>query len=188
MTLEKDLIKGCLNQDFQSQQAIYDIFASKMLGICYRYLGNINEAEFLLQRAFVKIFTEFHRYTTEISLENWLCQTMVTFAVDYVKQKNDLTHIVDKSQAEDLSYEPIEADANLNAKDIIETLKSLPIGFRTVLNLYSIDGYSHKEISLMLQISESVSRSQYVRGRMLIARILSAKGRIQSIGNETVKI
>ncbi len=188
MTQVKELIKGCLNQDFQSQKAVYEMYASKLLGIGYRYCGNIDEAEMVMQKVFVYAFAEIHRYKSDISFEKWLCQSMITFALDFIKQQNDLTQIAIESQAEVLLYEPIEADTNLHAKDIIETLKSLPIGFRTVLNLYSIDGFSHKEISNLLQISESVSRSQYVRGRMLVARILSAKGRIQSIGNEKVNI
>ncbi|MBI3234147.1 MAG: RNA polymerase sigma factor [Bacteroidetes bacterium] len=185
--MEKNLIRACVNQDPNAQKEIYDLHAPHLLGICYRYCGNIDLAEDILHHVFVKIFKQIHQYLLDSNFESWLKKMTLESILEHIFENTELNKSF-MAEAESTLYEPIEKDTFLNAKDIVETIKSLPIEFRLVINLYSIDGYSHKEISQMLNISESVSRSQYARARMLLAKILNAKGRIQSIGYEEVKI
>lgn len=188
MTIEKNLIKGCINQESHAQEALYNLHAGKMLGICYRYCGNIDEAEDALQRGFIDAFKNIHQFDAQDSFEGWLRLKMIMASIELLKTNKHFHQTIELSEEENFSYEPIEKDAVLHNWEIIDTVKSLPVSFRMVINLYSIDGMDHSKIASLLNISESTSRAQYARARILLARILNAKGRIQSIDNEFVTI
>jgi RNA polymerase sigma-70 factor (ECF subfamily) len=188
MQNEQEIIKKCLDGDRNSQRALYEHYSNRMLGVCYRYAGCLADAEDIMQEAFIKAFTHIYQYRFEGNFEGWLRRVMVNTAINYLRTNKKFREAIDIDTAENAVYEPLESDAHLNAKDIIETIQALPDGYRAVLNLYSIEGYSHREIGEMLGIAESTSRSQYARARVLLARILSAKGRISSIGLEPIYV
>lgn len=173
---ETQLLQGCLERNVTAQEALYNHFCPRMLGVCYRYAGNREDAEDMLQEGFMKVFLFIHQYRQEGSLEGWIRRIMVHTCINFLKKKKKLSELADIIQAHKIISEEATAPSIMNAKKIIEYIRLLPAGYRTVLNLYAIEGYSHREISEMLDITESTSRSQYSRARLLLENILVKNG------------
>jgi RNA polymerase sigma factor (sigma-70 family) len=174
MQNDEILIAGCKDGNRSSQKALYEKYNSLLMGICYRYSKNFTDAEDILQETFIKIFSSIKQFRNEGSFEGWMRRIAVTTALNYMNQNK---HIRESLAIESMAYEvpqqSEEASIRLNGKDLMDCIQSLPDGFRTVLNLHAVEGYSHRQIADMLQISESTSRSQYSRAKVLLAmRIL----------------
>lgn len=168
---EDVVILGCLDNDPVSQRELYNKYSSKMLSVCYRYASNKSDAEDMLQEAFIRIFSNIHSYMNKGAFEGWLRRVVVNTCINYLKKNKKFSEEIDLEHGAN-----IEVKENIHsfmlAKQVIECIKLLPVGFRTVLNLYAIEGYSHKEISNILDIEESTSRSQYTRAKVLLEQIL----------------
>lgn len=151
-----------------SQRRLYDLFAPAMLGVCFRYTKNMDDAENILQDGFVKVFKNLHQFKGDGDLGAWIRRIMVNTALSYLKTNSRYQH--------DLLFEdmPLHAVSTndpvilLNAKELSELIRQLPPGFQTIFNLYAVEGYSHVEIGSMLGIRDSTSRSQYARARALL--------------------
>jgi len=174
LDLEKLWQKCCL-QDRRAQEQLYNYFSKKMFTICMRYAHTTLEAEDILQNGFVKIFTKNNLYDGTGSLEGWMKRIMVNTAIEtYRKNQGKYTEQIDE-------IEPLEAASSYSAdqtgyKDLLSLIQELPIGYRTIFNLYAIEGYSHKEIAKLLAISEGNSKSQLSRARQwLQTRLVSHK-------------
>ncbi len=167
--IEADLIKGCLNGDSKMQEELYKRFAPKMYAVCLRYSNNAENAQDLLQEGFIKIFRNLNRFRGDGSFEGWIRRIFVNTSIEYFRKKTNLFSITEK---EDLVVE----DSSLNAldrlaeKDIILLVQELSPGYRTVFNLYAIEGYSHKEIGTMLNINEGTSKSQLARAKSILKK------------------
>lgn len=168
---EKELISQCLEGNGKAQKQLYEKYSRTMFGVCLRYSNGYEEAKDILQDGFVKIFTKLGQYSFSGSFEGWMRRIFVNTALEYYRvNKNHMNH----SDVEYASNEPqhdfiIE---NMSRKEILEAMNKLAIGYRTVLNMYVIEGYSHVEISEMLGISEGTSKSQLSRARALLQEIL----------------
>jgi RNA polymerase sigma-70 factor (ECF subfamily) len=150
-----------------------------MLSVCYRYAKSREDAEDMLQEGFVKIFLQINRYEHRGSLEGWILRVIVHTCINHLKKYKKFNDVVDLAYASNLIIREDSIPGIVQAKQIVESIRALPIGYRTVLNLYAIEGYSHKEIGSMLEIEESTSRSQYTRAKNLLEEILSKKEIIQ---------
>lgn len=135
-----------------------------MLGVCFRYVNDRQDAEDVLQEGFIKVFQHLSAFRHEGSLEGWIRRIMVTTALNFLKKYHHLVLRLDESLESGIQ-DPEQADQGLMLKDTLQTLRRLAPGYRTIVNLYAIEGYSHKEIAEMLGITESTSRSQYARAR-----------------------
>ena len=169
---ETQLIEGCLNGNRSAQKELYNLYSRKMMGLCIRYVGDRETACDLLQDGFVKVFTSLHLYAGLGPFDAWVRKIFANVAIEYLRKK-DVLH-----DAEDLeSLDEVSADETavsmLTAQTIMEWIEKLPSGYRTIFNLYAVEGYSHREIGDMLHISESTSRSQYARARQWL------KGKIE---------
>ena len=166
---EADLIEGCLKGDGKMQKELYNRFAPKMYAVCLRYSNDAENARDLLQEGFIKIFRNLNRFRSEGSFEGWIRRIFVNTSIEYYRKKTNLFSITER---EDLMVE----DGSLNAldklgeKDIIKLIQELSPGYRTVFNLYTIEGYSHKEIGTMLNISEGTSKSQLARAKGILKK------------------
>ncbi len=171
---EQQLIAGCRKGNRLAQKEFYETYSRKMLGVCLRYVNDRETAKDILQEGFIKIFIHLDSYSGEGSFEGWMRKIMVNTALEYLRKSDVLR------EADDLdhSWELVEPDAStiskLSAADLIKLIEALPPGFRVVFNLYAIEGYSHKEISEILHITESTSRSQYARARQLLQMKVNA--------------
>jgi RNA polymerase sigma-70 factor (ECF subfamily) len=162
---EKQLIAGCLQGDRKSQKELYDLYSRKMMGVCLRYAGDKETARDLLQEGFIRVFTSLDTYTGTGTLEGWIRTVFVNGALEHLRKRDILRHSMDIGSIHDVLEDQDTAVSKIAARDLMELIQSLPDGFRAVFNLYAIEGYSHKEIARKLHITESTSRSQYVRAR-----------------------
>ncbi|MEN9883821.1 MAG: hypothetical protein RLZZ420_1038 [Bacteroidota bacterium] len=177
---EELILQGCQKNDPAAQQLLYQRYSPKMLSVCYRYAKSREDAEDMLQEGFVKVFLQINRYEHRGSLEGWILRVIVHTCINHLKKYKKFNDVVDLAYASNLIIREDNIPGIVQAKQIVESIRALPIGYRTVLNLYAIEGYSHKEIGSMLEIEESTSRSQYTRAKNLLEEILGKKGIIQT--------
>jgi RNA polymerase sigma factor (sigma-70 family) len=169
---EEQMLTGSVRNNAAAQEAFYDRFSPRMLGVCYRFAKSREDAEDMLQEGFIKIFTQLNQYRNEGSLEGWIRRVIVHTCINTLKKNKKFNDTVDITYAQGFHTNEDLVPSLLQAKQIVEYIRSLPLGYRTVLNLYAIEGYSHKEIGVMLEIGESTSRSQYTRAKAMLEEIL----------------
>jgi RNA polymerase sigma-70 factor (ECF subfamily) len=176
---EEVLLQGCLKNDATAQQELYHRYSPKMLSVCYRYAKNREDAEDMLQEGFIKVFSQISKFENRGSLEGWILRIIVHTCINHLKKNKKFNEHVDLAYAGNIVIKEDYIPSIIQAKQIVETIRTLPIGYRTVLNLYAIEGYSHKEIGQLLDIEESTSRSQYTRAKNMLEEILVQKRIIQ---------
>ncbi len=172
---EEALLKGCLNNDATAQRELYNKYSSKMLAVCYRYAHNREDAEDMLQEGFIKVFLQVHTFENRGAFEGWIRRIVVHTCINILKKNKKFNESVDIIHATSIQVREESVSAIIQAKQVVECIRMLPIGYRTVLNLYAVEGYSHREIAGMLDIEESTSRSQYTRAKAMLEDILIRK-------------
>jgi RNA polymerase sigma factor (sigma-70 family) len=172
---EEAILKGCLNNDAVAQRELYNKYSAKMLAVCYRYGHSREDAEDMLQEGFIKVFLQIHTFENRGAFEGWIRRIIVHTCINILKKNKKFNESVDIIHATGIQVREESVPAVIQAKQVIECIRILPIGYRTVLNLYAIEGYSHREIAGMLDIEESTSRSQYTRAKAMLEDILIRK-------------
>ena len=169
MITETDLVKGSLAGNRRIQELLYERFSPKMYAICLRYAGNTDDAQDILQEGFIKVFRNLEKFRFEGSFEGWMRRVFVNTSIEQYRRKVYLNSITEQEEKtiEDAS---VNALSKLAEKDIIELIQQLSPGYRTVFNLYVIEGYSHKEIGELMHISEGTSKSQLARAKSLLQK------------------
>lgn len=167
------IVQGCIDGDTIAQRALYDQFSERMMGVCLRYTRYPEDAQDILQDGFVKVFAKIETYTASGSLEGWIRRIMVNTALEWLRRNKALQNSLDVDDLQVVHLGHNDVAAETHAADLLEVIKKLPVGYRSVFNLYAIDGYSHKEIGEMLGISEGTSKSQYARARGLLQKMLA---------------
>ena len=167
-TFDIQLINSCKKGDRAAQRVLYDRLAPRMFPVCIRYVGDRTLAEDILQDGFVTLFTKLDNYKGDGSFEGWARRIFVTTALMYLRKKYALKMSDDLEVAKGLKTEVTGQIADIGYKELMEMVMSLPTGFRTVFNMYAVEGYSHKEIADILGISEVTSRTQYSRARAIL--------------------
>lgn len=172
---ESQLIIACKKQNRNAQKALYETYAPKMMGVCMRYCKNNETARDLLHDGFIQIFTQIHSYSGKGSFEGWLRRIFVNLVLENFrreKRKNKFVEDFERCESE-MMYMP--EDSILDVEDIsremlLELIRELPNGYRTVFNLFIFEEMSHKEIAAQLGINEAASRSQYSRAKALLQK------------------
>lgn len=169
ITDEQQLIKGCIEGKSWAQRAIYECYAAPMMSVCVRYVTDRETARDLLQEGFIKLFSKVQTYSGIGAFGGWVRRIFVTTALEYLRQNKALKQSV---SIDDHGYyiENLEETViqKLSADDLMTCISKLADGYRTIFNLYAIEGYSHAEIGEMLGISEATSRSQFMRARKIL--------------------
>lgn len=171
---ENDLIAACIRKERWAQKVLYEEQYPKMMGICLRYAGNQDEALDILHEGFIKVFKNLHRYEPGTALSSWIRRIMVNTAIDYYR-KVVRRRTEDLDTAYDLSTHDADALSQLTEQEILEAIQDLSPAYRAVFNLYILEGYSHKEIAELLNITESTSRSNLVKARIKLQETLLRK-------------
>lgn len=172
------MIKGCLNGHKTDQYRLYALYAEKMFAICLRYASNHDEAQDVLQEAFIKVFQNLKTFRGKGSLEGWIRRIVVNTAIE--KYRKNLYYL----SMDDIAYDQVAVNNSdhgadmLHAKDILALVQKLPVQYRLVFNLYALEGFNHKEIGEMLRISESTSRSNLTRARTILKEKLNKESEI----------
>ncbi|MDF2432151.1 MAG: hypothetical protein JWP44_1782 [Mucilaginibacter sp.] len=173
-----ELIKRCKAGERKAQELLYKQFASKMLGVCFRYATDRMEAEDMLQIGFVKVFGKIGDYRGEGSFEGWIRRIMVHGSIEYYRKHHKMMQLVDLEEAGNETSDNPLAMAKLEANDLLLLIQQLAPGYRIVFNLFAIEGYSHKEIAALTGISEGASKSQLSRARAVLKeQIIKMEGK-----------
>jgi RNA polymerase sigma factor (sigma-70 family) len=172
---EEALLRECLQNKPAAQKELYERYSPKMLAVCYRYGHNREDAEDMLQEGFIKVFTQMHSFENRGALEGWIRRIIVHTCINILKKNKKFNESVDLIHANSIQIREESIPSIMQAKEVVGSIRLLPIGYRTVLNLYAIEGFSHREISEMLDIEESTSRSQYTRAKAMLEDILIRK-------------
>ena len=172
---EQAIISGCLHNDVAAQRELYNRYSPKMLSVCYRFAQNREDGEDMLQEGFINVFTQIHTFQNKGAFEGWIRRIIVHTCINFLKKHKKFNVSVDLDYDYYLQVKEETVPSIMQARQIVECIRLLPLGYRTVLNLYALEGYSHKEIGAMLDIEESTSRSQYTRAKTMLEHILIRK-------------
>ncbi len=174
---EEDIIAGCIKGDRTKQRMLYERFSRKMLVVCLRYSKSQLEAEDILQESFIKIFEHIKTFRRECPLEGWIKRIVVNTALKHNRSKLYMYPAID---LEDIEYKSDEnmSLAEFNLQELLAMIRELAPRYQIVFNLYAIEGYQHKEIAEMLNITEGTSKSQYARARAILQQMIENKQRI----------
>ena len=172
------IVEKCKKQDRLSQRKIYEMFYGKMMAVCLRYARNSDDAKDILQDGFIKAFNKIDRYSFEGSFEGWLKRIIVNTAIDSYRRKKREVTIADDSLIKDdaiIDDEVTNKYEGLSINDIVDAMQQLSPGYRSVFNLYVMEGLTHKEIAETLNVSEGTSKSNFAKAKSNIKKILTKK-------------
>lgn len=167
---EKDLINACRQRERRAQQALYDRFAPNMFGVCKRYVKTKEDAEDVLIEAFFKVLTNIEQYKGEGSFEGWIRRIVVNESLMALRKRVNFSQMLELTEVDI----PVTTSAlqDLVARDILNLIDILPIGYRTVFNLYVLEGYKHREIAQIMGISINTSKSQLILAKKRLKNLL----------------
>lgn len=165
---EQRIIELCKQGDRAAQKALFDKLSSRMFPVCLRYMGNREAAEDVLQEGFISLFSKLGSYSGEGSFEGWARKVFVNTALMTLRKNDVMRQSEDIETAWSVSSEDPGALQKISYNELMRMIAELPTGFRTVFNMFLIEGYSHKEIGEALGISEATSRSQLQRARVML--------------------
>jgi RNA polymerase sigma factor (sigma-70 family) len=173
MYSEEDLVKRCLSNEPKAHEDFYRRFAAKMYGVCLRFAKNQMEADDILQEGFIKVFNNLSTFRNEGSLEGWVRRTVVNTAINLYKKNSKYLKDTGIEHAEIIQNMEEGSLDRISVEELLNIIRELPVGYRMVFNLNIIEGYTHKEISELLAISENTSKSQLSRARQALQKKLS---------------
>jgi RNA polymerase sigma-70 factor (ECF subfamily) len=165
------LIRGCIKQDRKCQKMLYKAFYGFAMGICLRYAGNRDEAAEVMNQGFFKVFTHIESYDISRPFKAWLGKIMMNVSIDFYRANLKMAYTDDLETAEHISDGEL-ADRNLNYNDLLAMVQKLPQAYRTVFNLFAIEGYSHEEIGSMLNINAGTSKSNLHKARQKLKQMI----------------
>jgi RNA polymerase sigma-70 factor (ECF subfamily) len=166
---ERELVSGCQRSDNRCRRKLYDLYSQPMMGICYRYTGDVQTSEDLLHDGFIKIFEAIHTfaYRGEGSLKAWISKLFTNLALEYLRRTSTASVTLEEFTeeiADDFEYDFERIPLSV----LMQFIAELPVGYRTVFNLNTFEDLSHKEIAQQLGINESSSRSQLARAKAIL--------------------
>lgn len=174
MTDIEAILEQCKKNNASAHASLYNLLAPKLLGLCIRYMEDRDEAEDVMQDAFVKIFLNIRSFKGTGSFEGWAKRIAANTALTALKKKNKFYFERNLQLVENIDFTEVE-EQQLGINEIISCMNALPTGYRTIINLFLMEEFSHAEIADKLNISESTSRSQYARARQALMKLIKTK-------------
>ncbi len=170
---EEEILNGCKKGQRRYQEILYRRFARKMYALCLSYAGNRGFAQDILQEAFIKVFKNISQFQQAGSMEGWIRKIVTNTAIDMLRQKNKMERYIEEEPSQKDNTTENEAFSHLGSDEILAQVARLPEGARVIFNLYAIEGYTHKEIARLLEITTGTSKSQFNRARKLLQNHLA---------------
>ncbi len=167
---DNELIEGCRQNNRKAQKLLYDLHSPVMFGVCMRYVKNREDAEDVMIEGFFKAMTNIHQFTGAGNFQGWIRRIMVNESLMFLRKQHNFRMTVEVSNIEIKSQVNVEDE--LSAQDILNLLDKLPTGYRTVFNLYVLEGYKHREIAELLDISINTSKSQLILAKKRMRRLI----------------
>ena len=186
IALYSKLIEGCIDNRRDAQYELYNLLSGKMFAVCLRYARNREAAEDLLQEGFVKVFNNIEKFRSEGSFEGWVRRIIVNTAIEHYRKSTKMYSIINVEEVE-MDVPWTDNGDVLQLEDLTNLINKLSPGYRTIFNMYVVEGYSHKEIGEMLEISEGTSKSQLARARYILMEMVK-KADVVKIQNESEAI
>jgi RNA polymerase sigma factor (sigma-70 family) len=173
MRSEKELISGCLKQHPDAQRELFERFAPRVKGICLRYSQNSDDASDLLQEVFISVYTGIAQFRGDSSLGTWISSIAIRTAISFVKKRRSVNETEINEHADMCDEKDEESSIySLDPEAVLKEMEKLPPGYNAILNLYVVDGLTHREIAESLGISEGTSKSQLSRARKMLMELL----------------
>ncbi|MBI3501952.1 MAG: sigma-70 family RNA polymerase sigma factor [Bacteroidetes bacterium] len=179
-----EIIEGCIRGERNCQQKIYESFYGTMMGLCLRYTKDKDDALDVLQDGFIKVFLNLKHFGNKGSLEGWMRKIMVNTAIDFYRRNKKSLLFADSEYVEKNAEEVTEENNNeeeflsISASEIMEAVQQLTPAYRTVFNMYVVDGYTHKEIAEQLGINEGTSKSNFAKAKKNLKKVLAKKTKV----------
>jgi RNA polymerase sigma-70 factor (ECF subfamily) len=169
---DEEICAGCKREEPAAQKALYEKFARQMMAVCMRYAGSQDQAKDMMQEGFIKVFQKISTFRGEGPLGGWIAKTMVRTSLDQLRKDKHYDHAVDLQDAEHLLPEHSSVFAEMSAQELTDLIQAMPSGYRVVFNMFAIEGYSHKEIAAELGVTESTSKSQFMKAKAYLRKQL----------------
>ncbi len=190
LDLPEDLLNGCLSRNPVCQKQLYKRFYGFAMAICYRYAQNRDDAVAIMNVGFYKIFTQLEKYDAKKPFKPWFSRVITNTAIDHYRSSLRHAHHEDISEIDDVSIDP-SVYSKLNYDELLKMVQTLPNGYRTVFNMYAIDGFTHEEISKKLGISVGTSKSNLFKARQKLKLLLTEENEqnrnIQNADNQEIE-
>lgn len=170
---ENDLIKGCIEKDPVMQRLLYERFSSKMYGVCLRYAENTEDANDVMQEGFIKVYQNIGKFRSEGSFEGWIRRIFIHTSIEHYRKKIKLFNVTEVTE-NTIEDDKLNILDSLAANDILKIVAELTPGYRAVFNMHVVEGYSHKEIAQILDITEGTSKSQLARAKAVLKKKIEA--------------
>ena len=167
---DEQIVEGCIKKNAIAQKHLYEKFVRKMMGVCLRYADSTEEAEDVVQNGFISVFENISSFRGTGPLEGWIRRIMVNTALTNIRKNKKLKQNIELESVEFMLPSTSQSSESFEAQDLLKIIQTLPTGFKTVFNLYAIEGYSHKEIGDILGISEGTSKSQLARAKSILQK------------------
>jgi len=168
-TSDETLVKKAIHNDSKAEQALYNRYAPKMLSVCRYYIRDLHYAEDIMVQGFTKIFENLEKFRFEGNFEGWIRRIMVREAIDFLRNRREL-HFTDIDEAYAMPIQAPEPEYDTGILQLL--IDNLPNGYKTVFVMFAVEGYSHKEIAEVLEITESTSKSQLFKARRMLQQQL----------------
>ena len=179
MLEHKELIEACIKGDRAAQRNLYDMFSSRMYLVCLRYTKSQQEAEDVLQDSFIKVFKSLKSYRGDSRLDYWIKRIVINTALNSQRKKLYMYPMVDIEDIKN-EFDHSKTLSSFRMEDLLRMIRELPAGCQTIFNMFAIEGYSHKEIAEMLNVSEGTSKSQFARARKLLQSKIAEEDKTES--------
>ena len=177
MNSEAELIQRCKENDRAAQQVIFKKYSSKMLGICLRYSKNMEDAKDIMHDGFVKVFTTISKFRSDSALETWMTRIFINTSISHLREKSKKYNHLSIDDAytelaeEQTSDEEKSAVEKMDKEDALALVRKLPEKYQLIINMYAVEGMSHKDIAKTLGVSEGTSKSQLSRARKMLSEM-----------------
>jgi len=178
MLEHKELIEACVKGDRLAQKKLYDTFSRRMYVVCLRYTKSQQEAEDVLQESFIKVFKSLTGYRGDSRFDYWIKRIVINTALNSQRKRLYMYPMVDVEDIK-IASDNEKSMSNLHMEELLAMIRELPAGCQVVFNLFAIEGYSHKEIAEMLEVSEGTSKSQFFRARKLLQDKIAAVEKLE---------
>lgn len=169
---EEEIVQGCLQRTASAQKALYEAFSGRMMSLCLRYAKSREEAEDILQEGFIKIFEKIGQFSGTGSLAGWIRAVMVNTALIHIRRNKKWNYMEDVDEQYHLENQDHSILSEMAAEELMKLVMAMPQGYRTVFSLFAIEGYSHKEIAELLEITESTSKTQFHKAKAFLKKAI----------------
>lgn len=168
---EQELVKKCLRGNKKAQKKLFDLYSPQMMTICNRYANRDDQALDMLQEGFIKVFSNLEKFSGSGSLGGWIRTVMVNNSLTILRKEKKFS-FNENIEGHDEETSSADAISQMSFQELTKLISSLPSGYRTVFNMYAIEGYSHKEIAGKLEITESTSKTQYRKAKLRLQKLI----------------